>query len=121
MWTVKDLRGLNSEWKASMQELRDEKFPMDKLDGDLLAPLPMMPDPQKTAPVFAAQLNHLTAGALLCVAIHHSILDASGFATVLKTWANRSNMHGQSALDSAAMPKSVQNTDLDRQQIKGHE
>ena len=120
IWTVKDLRKPCSEWMASMEELREEKYPMDKLDGDILAPLPMMPDPQKPAPVFAAQFNYLDGGALLCVAFHHSVLDANGFATVLKMWANESNLHEQDGHDLAKFPRSVQKSDLDRQQIHGH-
>ena len=66
-----------------MQELRDNNYLVDKLDGGYLALLPMMPDTQKPAPVFAAQLSYVIGSALLCVAFHHSVLDASGFANVL--------------------------------------
>ncbi|KAL8741920.1 MAG: hypothetical protein Q9190_005530 [Brigantiaea leucoxantha] len=119
IWRVKDLRSSDSE-TIFMQELQDKNFPMDQLDGELLAPLPVMADSQKPAPVFAAQLNILNGGILLCVAFHHSVLDASGFTTVLKTWANQSKVSEQADLDLAMIPRTIQDADLNREQISGN-
>ena len=87
-----------------------------KLDGDLVSPLPLMPpvDPQQSTAVFAAQLNLIEGGLLLCAAFHHSVFDGSGFATVLKMWANATKLGPQPC------PSSFGTNDLDRGQISGN-
>ena len=106
---------------VTMQELSEECYPMSKLDGDVLAPLPTMPDSQKPLPVFAAQFNYVDGGALLCAAFHHSALDAVGFANVLKIWARYSRLQQQPNLDSNPTARYIQDVDLDRKQLKGSE
>ncbi|KAI1500868.1 hypothetical protein F5X99DRAFT_224905 [Biscogniauxia marginata] len=46
---------------------------------------PPYPDP---APVFRARASPINGGFLLCVAIHHSTTDITGFGSLLKIWAS---------------------------------
>lgn len=92
---------------------------MARLDGDKLAPVSTIPDPQKQSHVFAAQSNHIEGGALLRVAFHLPVLDVSGFATVLNTWARYNSLTERSELDVATIPRSIQDTDFNRLPLSG--
>jgi Transferase family len=86
---VKDLTVPNSGWASgSYDELHAKHMPPSLLDGDVLSPVMLFPDQNMPASMMAAQANFIPGGLLLCVAIHHSITDGVGMATVLKTWAN---------------------------------
>ena len=82
-----ELRTSGVDWTMSLAELRAQCFPISHLLGSALAPIPKFWDPSKPAPVFAVQINKLSGGLLLCVAFHHSALDAAGFSTVMKRWS----------------------------------
>ena len=82
-----DLRASGVDWTMSLAELRAQCFPISLLPGSALAPIPKFWDPSKLAPVFAVQINKLSGGLLLCVAFHHSALDAAGLSTVMKRWS----------------------------------
>lgn len=82
-----DLRVSGVEWKMSLAELRAQCFPISLLPGSALAPIDKFWDSLKPTPVFAVQINKLCGGLLLCVAFHHSALDAAGFSTVMKRWS----------------------------------
>src|SRR5579862_2802936 len=86
---VKDLTVPNSGWASgSYDELHARRMPSSLLDGDVLSPVILFPDQLVPARIMAAQANFIPGGLLLCVAIHHSIMDGVGAATVLETWAN---------------------------------
>ena len=79
----------------------------------------MMPssDPQQPAVAFAAQLNYIEGGALLCVAFHHSVFDARGFATVLQVWATKARFGSSAGREDIV---TITEKDLDHEQLKGH-
>lgn len=39
------------------------------------------------APVFAAQANKMKVGIVLCICVHHSVMDGMGMAAVIRRWA----------------------------------
>jgi hypothetical protein len=85
---VKDLTATNSGWTSgSYDELHAQYMPPSLLDGDTLAPVVLFPDQQVPTGVMAAQANFVPGGLLLCIAIHHAVMDGNGMATVFKTWA----------------------------------
>jgi trichothecene 3-O-acetyltransferase len=76
----------SKDFPYSFEDLRAARFPASKLPEEL-SPLAARPPPGKAAPVFAAQANFIKNGLLLTICAHHSGLDATGLATVLRTWA----------------------------------
>ncbi|KAH0566018.1 hypothetical protein GP486_000590 [Trichoglossum hirsutum] len=85
---VKDLSAPNSGWTfGSYDELHAQHMPPSFLDGDTLAPVPLFPDQKIPTGVMAAQATFIPGGLLLCMAIHHAVMDGNGMATVFKTWA----------------------------------
>ena len=78
-----------NSWRRSYEELKAAHFPISALDAGKLSPVDPIPT-SPTPPVMVVQANFINGGLLLTTSIHHSALDATGFATVLKIWANRS-------------------------------
>ncbi|KAF2966603.1 hypothetical protein GQX73_g6991 [Xylaria multiplex] len=76
---------------ASYEALSAEGIPPDAIPADVW-PLPMMIDEdlfEKGAPVFGASLFRFAdgQGAGLCISIHHNAVDATGFADIVRLWA----------------------------------
>ncbi|KAK8102142.1 hypothetical protein PG984_015288 [Apiospora sp. TS-2023a] len=69
----------------SYGDLKQQRFPLEKLSTAQLSPVGVMPEPP--APVMAAQANFIQGGLLLTVALHHTAGDASAFETILSVWA----------------------------------
>ncbi|KAL9128892.1 MAG: hypothetical protein Q9217_002514 [Psora testacea] len=69
---VKTLNNAGSGWNKSYDDLRRAHMPMSGLD----------------APAMAAQLNIINDGCLLCVCIHHIVMDGAGVGTVIRLWAS---------------------------------
>ena len=88
IWKIKNLATTDSEQVIDIADLREKRFPISQLPDDILAPVPTFPESSKPAPVVAAQVNMIKGGLLLCVAFHHAVLDAAGFATVIKRWSS---------------------------------
>jgi trichothecene 3-O-acetyltransferase len=80
-----ELTGTDAQF-PSFEELKACSFPLSKLSSTDLSPIGVMPTEQYN-PVFAAQANFINGGLLLTVCAHHSVCDATGFHTVLQTWA----------------------------------
>ncbi|KAI8950309.1 hypothetical protein F4801DRAFT_355840 [Xylaria longipes] len=60
--------------------------------GDFLTPGIIPPDtlpPYPASPaVFLARASLVSGGLILCVAVHHSVIDITGFGALLKIWAS---------------------------------
>lgn len=96
--------------------LKDSHFPPSRLGGDVKAPGDMVLL-GSTPPVMAAQVNIVQGGVLLAIGIHHSSMDAAGFATVLKLWASntKTSFLSDGPLgDEAAKLNSLPSNSLDR-------
>lgn len=78
-----------TSWRKSYDELKAANFPISALDAGKLSPIGFVPT-SPTPPVMAVQASFINGGLLLTTSIHHSATDATGFATILKTWANHS-------------------------------
>ncbi|KAI1319654.1 transferase family-domain-containing protein [Xylariaceae sp. FL0255] len=69
-------------------DLKGKNFP----PGDLLIPgiIPKESQPPYSAepPVFRARISLLHGGLLLCVAVHHSTTDITGFGSLLRVWSS---------------------------------
>lgn len=110
------LKILGDDTEKSYQNLKDSHFP--SLEG-IKAPVEIMP-PGSNLPVMAAQVNIIQGGVLLATSFHHSVVDAAGFATVLKTWASNTNKipHSDGASgDGAAKPNSLPSNSLDKSSL----
>ena len=86
VFQIKNLVNEGSGWTRRYEDLQAEDMPMSELDGDLLAPVGRMM-PEGATPVMAVQANIIEGGCLLCVCVHHSVMDASGLGVVLRHWA----------------------------------
>ena len=67
------------------KSLQEEHFPIEKLPGHF-ASLGTLPTEEST-PVMAAQANVVKGGIFLTVCMHHSVVDATGMATVIEAWS----------------------------------
>lgn len=60
-------------------ELCEDKIPLSALKEHLLSPLPNFINPKKKSqPIFSIQANLLKGGLILCVCVHHSVMDGVG-------------------------------------------
>lgn len=110
------LRDLEDDSDVSYQKLKDSHFPLSSLDGEILAPVGMI-SLKPSPPVMAAQVNIVQGGVLLTIGIHHSAMDAAGFATLLNLWASntkRNFISDGASEDEAANPDSLPSSSLDR-------
>lgn len=112
------LKTFGDDANMSYQKWKDSHFPLSCLDG-LKAPVDLIPL-ESNSPVMAAQVNILQDGVLLAIGIHHSAMDAAGYATVLKTWASNTKSNfpsdgtsGDEAAKPTSLPKLASNS-LDR-------
>ncbi|KAI9806926.1 MAG: hypothetical protein M1833_002584 [Piccolia ochrophora] len=88
VWSEKDLRATDSGWTHSYEGLRAAGMPLSKLEEGFLAPVSAFPMPGEPAPVMKVQCNSIVGGLLLCVCVHHSVMDGPSLATVLQRWAD---------------------------------
>lgn len=126
-------RDLTDDTSFNYQNLRDKHFPLSSFDGEVLIPVGMMPS-GSMPPVMAAQASFVLGGLLLAVGIHHSIMDAAGLGTLLRTWAVNvrvSTLGGSSSITSISLPSTstdrvllqrfIKNADFDPiEKIKDH-
>lgn len=82
----------------SYAELQEANFPPSTLDSDKLAALSKFPDGSKPAPVMASQANFFSGGLMLTVCCHHSAIDASSIATILKRWARNTKANANAKI-----------------------
>ena len=87
--------------------LTRQKIPMSYLKDELVSPFGHVPDATKDLSVLAVQANFIHGGLLLCLCLHHSVMDGTAFGTLINIFAN--NCAG--ALESDA---DVAIADLDR-------
>ncbi|KAG6836816.1 hypothetical protein H0H93_002838 [Arthromyces matolae] len=82
--TVKDLR--NHPSAPTFDILKKTNFPMKMLDENLFAPRMTIPTPEEpsTLPVFLAQATFITQGLFLTFVGHHSAMDMTGQAQVIR-------------------------------------
>ena len=102
-----DFTGKSSGLGYSYEELQKEYFPTSLLDPDKLAPLKKVPDYLEPAPVMAAQANFFDDGLILTVCCHHSALDASSIATILKRWAENTGADATMKISEELLATSI--------------
>lgn len=102
---VRDLRQTGDV--ASLDQLRDARYPFSMLDEKLVAPCMTLNFPgQKaglvadTGPVLALQVNIISGGVILTAAAQHNVMDMVGMANVMR-W-----------LDTACQGKSLAEEEL---------
>lgn len=81
IFRVKDLRHTGG---LEYSQLRDQNFPIGTLNKELL-PWADLIKTEKM--VMLIQLNIIHGGFIMCLSLHHSFADATGFAVVVKLWA----------------------------------
>lgn len=96
---IEKVKGLRESYRS----LYAAHVPLSELDGNLLAPVGVVME--EVVPVMAAKMNLIMGGCLLCIFIHHSVMDGVGFTTVLRRWA----CHCKS---SQGVPDSESNSEL---------
>ncbi|KAK3062168.1 hypothetical protein LTS18_004693, partial [Coniosporium uncinatum] len=93
----KDLRSLQSSWQHTYDELYQARMPLSVLDSEVLAPSGPFADAE--GKMLVAQANFIPGGLLLCVCVHHTLMDANGAGAVIKAWsencANLQNLQAQ--------------------------
>lgn len=77
--TAKDLRNV-----YNYQDLRAKQFPPDAVDGTVVVP-DLVGNPSR---VLLAQVNYINGGVILSCAIHHCVVDETGFSNVMKLWSS---------------------------------
>lgn len=113
------LKNLEDDSDMSYQKLKDSHFPLSSLGGDIKAPEDMV-SLGSNPPVMAAQINIVEGGVLLAIGIHHSAMDATGFATVVQTWASYTKLNllfngaSEDEEDEIENPNSLTSLSLDR-------
>lgn len=89
-WTpVVDYNDLsnNPEW-PDYDELMEDGFPQDLLDGAVLLPSSRFGfDPETGTPLLVAQANFVKGGLLLGVSLYHALMDGMSMALIFRTWA----------------------------------
>ena len=77
---VKDLSAV----LPTYQDLQGKQMPPSYFRDELFSPLRNMPDSgQKLHPVMMMQASFIRGGVFLCACFHHSVLDGSGFSSLL--------------------------------------
>lgn len=107
-----DFTGKSSGLGCSYEDLQKEKFPTSLLDPDKLAPLKKVPNSSEPAPVMAAQANFFDDGLILAVCCHHSALDASSIATILKQWAENTRADATMKISEELLTTSIDRTSM---------
>ncbi|KAG0647680.1 Acyltransferase easC [Hyphodiscus hymeniophilus] len=79
---LKDLCGI----LPSYHELKKRNFPLSEFSTKHIAPIGMVPE--YPFAVMVAQANFIEGGLLLTIGLHHSVCDATGFETIIRTWAD---------------------------------
>ena len=93
--------------------LRRSNFTPGAFDMPDLLPPETVPPFQAPSPVFRARLSVATGGFVLCVAVHHTVTDITGFGSLLGLWASYCRS-GSSA------PIRFDQTWLDRRSLSGY-
>jgi hypothetical protein len=68
--------------------LRAGHFPPAAFLAPGIVPSDTLPPYQSRVPVFRARASLVRGGLILCVAVHHSVTDITGFGALLKIWAS---------------------------------
>ena len=84
---TKDLSNSASEWTQSYKDLNAKKMPISAFQGDVLIPVGFHPSPNRPTPVIVAQATFIKGGLILCLCVHHSVLDGPSIGTVCRIWA----------------------------------
>lgn len=77
-----------TELLPSYQGLHDSQFPVQKLDGQVICPVPGFPMTYKEeeigpAPACIIQLNFITDGVIVTFSNHHNVMDGTGIFNVV--------------------------------------
>ncbi|CAJ2505088.1 Uu.00g124820.m01.CDS01 [Anthostomella pinea] len=80
--------GNNLSSHIEYAQLKADNFPPAALMASGIVPADTQPPYPDPAPVFRARLSLVKGGFLLCIALHHSTTDITGFDTLLKIWAS---------------------------------
>lgn len=107
-----DFTGDSSGLGYSYAELQEAKFPPSTLDSHKLAPVSKFPDSSQPAPVMASQANFFNGGLMLTICFHHSALDASSFATILKRWATNTRADAEISISKDFLASSTDRTPM---------
>lgn len=113
------LNNLEDNNDMSYQTLKDSHFSHSSLDTESsnVKALAEILSPESNPPVMVARVNIVKGGLILAIGIHHSVMDAAGFATVLKTWAGHTKtsfLSPGASGDEAAKPNLLPPNSLDR-------
>lgn len=77
----------NPEW-PDYDELMEDGFPQDLLDGAVLLPSSRFGfDLETGTPLLVAQANFIKGGLLLGVSLYHALMDGMSMALIFRTWA----------------------------------
>ena len=74
----------------SYEELRQARFPMSMLDGNVLSPFKGTPDHYSDSdhtPVFVIQLNFISGGVIACFNMMHTAMDGNGLGQVIRQFS----------------------------------
>ncbi|KAI1417000.1 transferase family-domain-containing protein [Hypoxylon sp. FL1857] len=78
--------------------MKEQHFPPSTFSVSGIIPPDTIPPLTNPAPVFRARLTLVKGGLILCVAIHHSTTDITGFGALLKIWASHCRTHSSAAV-----------------------
>ncbi|OTA77724.1 hypothetical protein M434DRAFT_251349 [Hypoxylon sp. CO27-5] len=78
--------------------MKEQHFPPSAFSVPSIIPPATTPPLSNPAPVFRARLTLIKGGFILCVAIHHSTTDITGFGALLKIWASHCRTRSSTAV-----------------------
>ncbi|KAI1137768.1 transferase family-domain-containing protein [Hypoxylon sp. FL0543] len=78
--------------------MKEQQFPPSAFSVPGIIPPDSVPPLPNPAPVLRARLTLVKRGFILCVAVHHSTTDITGFGALLKIWASHCRTHSSTAI-----------------------
>ncbi|OTA59279.1 hypothetical protein K449DRAFT_397570 [Hypoxylon sp. EC38] len=78
--------------------MNEQHFPPSAFSVPGITPHATIPPLSNPAPVFRAKLTLIKRSFILCVAIHHSTTDITGFGALLKIWASHCRTRSSAAV-----------------------
>jgi trichothecene 3-O-acetyltransferase len=80
-----ELKHIKTSDFPSLGRLKAEEAPLEYF-GDKLAPVRARPDSNK-AQAFATSYTEIDGGLLLCICVHHNLMDGTGVGELIRVWA----------------------------------
>lgn len=79
----------DTQFPYAYDELHAAGMPPSKLPGEILSTLPNAPSLCKPAPILAVHANFIRGGLLLCIYMHHSVVDGGGLGHFITRFAQK--------------------------------